>query len=443
MTTKPALTAAAPAAPAGAPLDPSRPAASPWADRLQALGLGCLLLLAPTFSVLVPKGLVPLLLVGSLLFLLGCWQARRRLLAPPLDLSLLFGALVVWTAIGLLWTLLEGGLSHMAGLAVLLLAGLLLAAQIPSLTERQKAQAQNLLLIGFALGLGVLIFEGLTGRWLLYTFGEPREWGYPISRLNRGATALALFAWPVAVLLHRGSRPWLVWPMVAITLAVLSNFESLAATVGFGAGALLLVIARLGPRLARLLLLLGMLLALLTPSLLTKQLHQLGVEQDLRFEYSLRHRVYIWNFVTDRWLEKPLWGWGFNSSKVLPIGDTKPFSPGLKHPVPSHPHNFALQVLAELGLPGLLLVTLLAIALWRRLEPGGRDGGAELALTATAVIILMTAYGAWQGQWIANLFLAATFAYLARQSPARPAASTEQAKPADKSTPPPPQPQEG
>ncbi|MGO1118073.1 O-antigen ligase family protein [Rhodovibrionaceae bacterium A322] len=384
------------------------------AGLLQQLGLGSLLLLGPVFTVLVPKGLLPLMLVGSLVFVLGCWLKDRRLRVPPLPLSALFTAFVLWAAVTLTWTLQDGGLTHLAGLAFIPLFGLFLAAGLPSLSLAQKKKAENLLLIGFALGLAVLVFEGASGRLLLYTFGEPRDWGFPMSRLNRGATGLALFAWPVVILLQRKGLTWLAWLLVAGLLVTLSFFESLAATVGFAAGALLFLIARFGPKLARLLLLLGLLIALLTPPVLTKQMHAMGLDQDERFEYSLRHRVYIWNFITDRWLEKPVLGWGFNASKALPVGDTPPFSEGLEHPVPSHPHNFALQVLGELGLPGLLLITLIAVSIWQSLRPGAEDGGAEMALMATSVVILMTAYGAWQGQWIANLFLAAAFAYLAR-----------------------------
>lgn len=66
-----------------------------------------------------------------------------------------------------------------------------------------------------------------------------------------------------------------------------------------------------------------------------------------------RHRQVIWQFVFDRFLEKPWLGWGINTINLTPgAGD---HIPGINAEfVPSHAHSWLLQILSETGLVGFL-----------------------------------------------------------------------------------------
>jgi O-antigen ligase len=74
-----------------------------------------------------------------------------------------------------------------------------------------------------------------------------------------------------------------------------------------------------------------------------------------------------------------------------------------------HPHDAALQVWLELGLPGAVLFAALLALFWLRLDrlPGSRFylAAAGGALTA-ALAPLFAAYGVWQEWWIGTLALA-------------------------------------
>src|SRR3546814_4235889 len=69
---------------------------------------------------------------------------------------------------------------------------------------------------------------------------------------------------------------------------------------------------------------------------------------------TAQYRLHIWDTVSQRIAERPLFGWGFDASPDLPMRDAQPFRPGAKI-IPSHPHNGALQILVETGLVGGLL----------------------------------------------------------------------------------------
>ena len=96
-------------------------------------------------------------------------------------------------------------------------------------------------------------------------------------------------------------------------------------------------------------------------------------------KFSAAHRLLIWSFVGDRIAEHPLAGWGLNSSRAIP-GGKDPIEPGASW-LPLHPHNAPLQLWLELGVPGAVLLALLAAYAWlalaraewpRRFGRGGR-----------------------------------------------------------------------
>lgn len=85
----------------------------------------------------------------------------------------------------------------------------------------------------------------------------------------------------------------------------------------------------------------------------------------LKLPSSWQHRFYIWNFVSNRIMEKPLLGWGFDSSRHFPnvkgylhfFTSTGQISYTDTHTslIPLHPHNGFLQLWLEEGFLGILL----------------------------------------------------------------------------------------
>jgi O-antigen ligase len=124
------------------------------------------------------------------------------------------------------------------------------------------------------------------------------------------------------------------------------------------------------------------------------------------FAGSLGHRYYIWKFTLEKAAERPLLGWGFNSSRHIP-GGHETIAIG-KELMPLHPHNATLQLWLELGIPGLLIAAGSFWLLFRlRL---GRDesplGFTVLPLTLLGTFIAWnTTYGVWQSWWFSVLAL--------------------------------------
>ena len=130
---------------------------------------------------------------------------------------------------------------------------------------------------------------------------------------------------------------------------------------------------------------------------------------------SFIHRLLIWDFTLDRIAERPLFGWGLDTSRAIPGGtERRPVRfivPWSDRPIthsdqnlPLHPHNAALQVWLELGLMGVLVVM---FAVWKFLRtqlvlPGS---GPMAGYIICAMAIYSVAFGLMQSWWLALLVL--------------------------------------
>jgi len=120
---------------------------------------------------------------------------------------------------------------------------------------------------------------------------------------------------------------------------------------------------------------------------------------------SAGHRLLIWSFAGDRIAERTLTGWGLDASRAMP-GGINPIRPGETW-MPLHPHNAALQLWLELGVPGAVLFALLVALAWQALAaaPWPRlftaAAGASLAI---ALIACFASYGIWEEWWLATLW---------------------------------------
>src|SRR6516162_10025749 len=120
---------------------------------------------------------------------------------------------------------------------------------------------------------------------------------------------------------------------------------------------------------------------------------------------SAGHRLWIWSFAGDHIAQRPLAGWGLDSSRSIPGGKD------LVRPdeiwLPLHPHNAPLQLWLELGVPGAVLFALIVALAWWVLTnapwPPLFFAAAGGSLT-TAFVGCFATYGIWQEWWLGTLW---------------------------------------
>lgn len=135
-----------------------------------------------------------------------------------------------------------------------------------------------------------------------------------------------------------------------------------------------------------------------------------GDKLPLSFQSRLHSYEYVLDKIGDKWLR----GWGVEASKNWDEKETV-FAYGMEveYPVvPGHPHNMGLQLWAETGLIGAVLLALFALLLGERLYHSAREDRASLiagtGLWAGAMVYAVMSYSLWNDAYWNGIILLAS-----------------------------------
>ncbi len=395
-----------------------------------SLPLAVGLAVAPVAGVLQSKALAPI----ALLALGGCvllhWRRHGAWPWPRGSATWMALALFAWAAVTALWALQP---LRAFGTSVQIGGFVALGAAACRAVAEDAAAARHRLMVaacgGLMAGLMLAGLDAATGNAIRAAVRGLREIPPQLAfGLKPAASAMAL--WLPLVAAAPGLAIWLRGLLLLAGAGVLVLLPGESAKLAVLAGGLAGGLAWLAPRLLPRLL--GAALAVLIlamPAVLGPVLgHGLPAGG---LPPSAAHRLLIWDFVTGQIAERPLLGWGMEASRTIPGNHDLPPAEmlerfGLTGPgmaewlpraelLPLHPHNGALQLWLELGLPGALLGAALALLLGMAAARAARPAVAAAVLAAGAVTAMLS-FGAWQEWWVgAELMAAAAVAGLQRE----------------------------
>jgi len=378
--------------------------------------------LGPAVAVAQFRTFAPLVPVILLLAVIAHWRLHRRLpwprLTPVLALSL---ALAAWGVMASLWAPeILRGVETAAALGGLVFLGAGAARALTEDTAENRRRLGHALVAGLILAAALLAFDHASGNLFRRAVrGFPAWTPFIGFGLKPAVSILALLLPLVLALpgLSRAAKAAILLPGLAVALWLPGESAKIAAL----AGILVALAATLAPRaMARVSAAALALVFLAAPFLFAAALARAPDLSPL--PVSAAHRVLIWDFVTDRIAERPVLGWGMESSRAIP-GGTQNFDRatldrfGLDAPgeraafsvpnaqrLPLHTHNNALQVWLELGLVGAVIAAALAAAV---MLAAGAIGPAALGVAVSAAVTGQLSFGSWQPWWIAAMVLAA------------------------------------
>ncbi|HEX4186105.1 MAG TPA: O-antigen ligase family protein [Stellaceae bacterium] len=368
-------------------------------------GLDAAALLFFPLLVVLPRGVAALVSTAGLCATgLALSSGGIRLTRTLLVAAMLLECLLLWGTVSALWSVNPvRSLVLAARLAGLFAVGLVLAAGAGLVAAPRRLTF--LLLIGMALGIAMVAVELATAGALSSLFSDR---AYRPTQLNQTSISLALLVLPASALLISLGHAVFAILLAAVTAATIYELAGTAAKAVLLAGlAIGLLLYRARPVVARVALAISVAAIIAAPLTFARleRLPGLGETAD-SFKISAGHRLLIWSFAGDRIAERPVTGWGLDSSRAIPGGDD-PIRPRETW-MPLHPHNAALQVWLELGAPGAALFALLAAIVWGALARVGwpplfaAAAGASLTI---AFVECFATYGIWQEWWIGTLSL--------------------------------------
>jgi len=298
--------------------------------------------------------------------------------------------------------------------------GLAFLAHVRSLDGDARGRCMVALALGFAAAAAAVLID-LGFQWLMSETTPLYRFYLSGAVFSQGISIQAMLALPLTLgLWRRRERLW-AWVFAVATLCALVLVNNAAARFATVCGLLAFALVYALPT-ARYVVYGVVVAAFLSmPMIFPISLESQAGCALFKTSASAAHRIAIWNVVDERISERPLLGWGLDTSRVLsqrqgtidlstvcPKGDIK-WRPGLvKARLPLHPHNAPLQLWLELGalgayfVAGLMFMTLLRLdpALAGRLSPAGLCG----ALGALMAVLLLS-YGMLQGWLLASLFV--------------------------------------
>jgi O-antigen ligase len=356
--------------------------------------------LLPVLLAVVPHAAAALLGVAGLCAggLLLARQPRFAVLRLP---GALLFALLLWGGISITWSIDPArSLVMLVRLAGIFAAALALVAAVPLIPARRIAVC---ILGGTAIAILLALYDLGTAGGLEHLVSA-RSFFPP--HLNQIAAWLALMVLPTAAYFAGTRRSGVAATIAVVMAAAVLLLADTTAKFGLALAvpvAVMLyrwrsVVCRIGA---------AVLVAFVVTAPLT--LPALGRLPALfstvdALKGSAGHRLLIWSFVGDHIAERPLVGWGLDSSRAIPGGKEliRPGQPWL----PLHPHDAALQLWLELGAPGAVLLALIFALLWLRLAavpwPPLYAAAAGGSLSVATVIVL-AGWGIWEEWWLATL----------------------------------------
>jgi exopolysaccharide production protein ExoQ len=309
---------------------------------------------------------------------------------------------------------------------VAILAGLIIRQATE--TERRKIVFSTAvgLLIAFPVVLLDVSLSG--GIWNLY-----KSYEFNPNAYSRGTAITGCLLFPLAVGLFRYTAPWRAVVFILICLGVIFGLYMEAAKLAVVLGAIVFALVRWQRKLFWPVVLLPLTIAFIFPVFFKTPSTE---QEQCRLHYTMDsayHRIMIYQFSTSKILERPIAGWGMDSSRSIPGGEKRAVTITCNNPVrniltklniggnlPLHPHNAAIQIWLELGLIGALCLAATVLLLIRRFERNSVDnqGRAIIAATFCSICLIYNiSFGLWQSWLMFTMILLGCFIMALQRGP--------------------------
>ena len=394
--------------------------------------LAAAFVLWPIMGLLGGQGYAPLLALAALPAL-----ALARPKWPPALYAIPAVLFVLWVMAGELWSpvntdlisgsLLDGNFAVKAtSLRILLTAAFALLAVGGAVRIAEGgAQVSSRVMLGAfaAQGLILSITVLFSGPLLEAVYGpDPNEQMSGVQNLGRNANAFALIL-PILIA-YLSARPQFFWkPVVALlvvtSLLIFTRVDSQSAVVGLVFMMLAIGLVRALPKLGFRILFTGLGAFIASAPMVIGTVLRLLEAYNIHLPGSFQSRAWAWHVVIGKIAERPFTGHGIAASKTWrETYDAHPdwmaHLPEIwrQYPVvPGHPHNMALQIWAETGMIGAVLVGFALVLLGFRLpEPGKMREDVRFAIagvTGVAFSLFSFAYSMWNEAFWSSVALAA------------------------------------
>lgn len=383
----------------------------------------CLLVgLMPLVAVVAPRFFAFYPLFCSLVLAVPFLRQRRAMIVDR-ALTLYLGIILALGTVSLIWSINPAdSLNRLANLGGIFVSGILLSSLVMSSANLpDPKKVAGLFLIMTILAALMIGLDNLAGRPFMVFLKQKEISDIVSAAYNRGAVSVSLFA--VICLFFCGQYQWykraglLAVAVLLMALSVESQSCHLILATGLIAYGLF---PYREPWAWRGVLAALVILCLSTPALIpyvhTHWQSALGANEWLRQSFAML-RVEIWHELVNHVHAQPLWGYGIEAAKSLPL-DPAALSVNIRKVL--HPHNVILQFWVEFGLLGIVVLCACLTRFFEHMTKIARTAAAGrfyMTLFIPVFAVSCVAYGFWQSWWIGLLLMLVIMGrYVTKQS---------------------------
>lgn len=271
--------------------------------------------------------------------------------------------------------------------------------------------------LGIALAAIILIVEFTVpgGVFRSYIYGPNPSY------LNRSVVTVSLLMWPALALTTGRYRHYIRVGVIVLVIAAVAVSSSKSALLAVCAGVLVTSLALISLRTAQIGVIVVGAAAFVAMPLTVKLMSDFAVETgvDEMVDLSSERRLEIWRATAEAALERPIVGWGLESSRMFGLREM----PGVDWTIGPihHPHNPILQIWVELGAVGVALAAAIMVGVVMAVSalPARRRSFAYGAITATLAVSSVS-HGAWQSWWTGLLMIMVALFAIGERYPTAP-----------------------
>jgi O-antigen ligase len=329
-----------------------------------------------------------------------------------------FLILPAYAALSTVWAVVPGdALVTSAKLFGYCLSVMAVVVVVGKFSDAEKRSAVIWAAVGFVVASVIVWIDLVAGGLLSDQFKQTR---FTPNKYSRGAAIAAFVVLPIALGLYRRAGSRQAFAFAAVCFVTIFALQNEAASLAAISGVIVYVVVRWRSVLFWPIVLFPIAVGIVFPALFSNGLNNDLLCQVYNTKLSAAHRLVIYDFSSRHIFEKPLLGWGMDSSRSIPGGNGTmaitdcPYEgkTSTTHKIigmlPLHPHSGALQVWLELGAAGVVIfIGLLGISLLRLHRGyGSRDGRPMIAGLFTSIFLVYNiSFGLWQSWLIFALIL--------------------------------------
>lgn len=377
------------------------------------------LLLAPVLAVEFPRILAYLPIASGVIGALVLWFGFRQRPVFSKELKVILGGMIALVTVSLLWTVnQEVAAERVQKLVVILpLYGLLIGVlaagvvQIPfkTLPLMLSACAAGAAFVAIEIQLGEPVYR------LIRDIGPDEAFSTAV--YNRAALSIVFIALTVLMYVPKTPRIWALFIPVAVMLFFV---QSQSAQLAFIVGLAFYVLFPVGQRWAWIVLYGVIAIGVAAKPFITgaalKAISRDVQEIPLIKDAYIGDRLEIWDFISRKALESPIFGHGLEFTKTYEGFQAVQLF--VQTNTTLHPHSFILQLWIELGALGILAFLAGLGALLSALYKIENKAHKKAALTSLMMCLLVASfsYGMWQSWWLGLLCIVTAMNIIGQQS---------------------------